>query len=298
MEGGGLMTISEADSICRAFYRKNNPTEDEEFVFTEALLFLIKETNDPEYMMDLGGWYYGKRNFVLALKYYEMAALLRYPPANECLGYVWYYGRTGVKDYEKAFKYFKAGMDDGNLVAAYKIADMYKNGYYVEKDYEKYKEIIEDLFPKVRGLKRTNDPVPEVYTRLARIRSEEGKTDEAISLYLYAKDFLAQRIRYNPFWGNINIMLWLVDDLYKLVDIDAASFDFYDMYFLLKRPVKIRFKRGRKVYEVEAVEEDGEIHIRFGDKWFRNRDEFYKKAEIGTSLATDIYDELSGFEVV
>ena len=31
----------------------------------------------------------------------------------------------------------------GDMVAAYKVADMYKNGYYVEKDYEKYKLIIE-----------------------------------------------------------------------------------------------------------------------------------------------------------
>lgn len=291
------MTITEAKSICKAFYRKNNHTEDEEFVFTEALLFLIKETNDPRYMMELGGWYYDKRDFDLALKYYEMASLLHYPPANECLGYVWYYGRTGVKDYEKAFNYFKAGMDDGNLVAAYKIADMYKNGYYVEKDYDRYKQIIEDLYPKVCGMKMTNDPVPEVFTRLARIRSEEGRKDEAIRLYLYSKDFLAQRIRYNPFWGNINIMLWLIDDLYKILEFNPQDFDFFDMHFLIKRPCKVTFKRGRKVYELEAVEEDGEVHIRFGDKWFRNREEFYRKAEIGTSQATDIYDELTGFEV-
>ena len=38
------------------------------------------------------------------------------------------------KDYKKAFHYFAKGAFDGHLVSLYKIGDMYKNGYYVEKD--------------------------------------------------------------------------------------------------------------------------------------------------------------------
>ena len=33
----------------------------------------------------------------------------------------------------------------GDLIAAYKVADMYKNGYYVQQDTEKYKSMIEEL---------------------------------------------------------------------------------------------------------------------------------------------------------
>lgn len=90
-------------------------------------------------MMQLGGHYYGIRRFDLALKYYEMAADFEILDAYECLGYIWYYGRTGERDYEKAFKYFQKAADGGDAIAAYKLADMYKNGYFVEKDYEKYK---------------------------------------------------------------------------------------------------------------------------------------------------------------
>ena len=54
---------------------------------------------------------------------------------------VWYYGRTGTVDYEKAFRYFS--MAGHNPVAEYKLADMYHNGYFVEKDDVKYKEIIQ-----------------------------------------------------------------------------------------------------------------------------------------------------------
>ena len=39
-------------------------------------------------------------------------------------------------------------MEKENLVVTCKIADMYKNGYYVEKNQEEYKEIIENLYQK------------------------------------------------------------------------------------------------------------------------------------------------------
>lgn len=190
-------------------------------------------------MMSLGGYYYEQRQFDLALKYYDLAAEYYYPEAYSCLGYVWYYGRTGQRDYEKAFKYFSLAKETGDLQAAYKIADMYKNGYFVEQDYEKYKEIIEELYPQVEYAEYLGDPLPEIFTRLARIRTEEGKKEEAVDLYLRAKDFQAERISYNAFFGDLNIMMWLIDDLYKLVEFDRSDFDFYDMYYLLTGPCKI-----------------------------------------------------------
>ena len=85
-----------------------------------------EETNNPEYMVELGGWYYGQKQFDLAEDYYLMAAKLNYVDAYECLGYIYYYGRVGQPDYEKAFHYYKLASDQGNIVAAYKLADMYK----------------------------------------------------------------------------------------------------------------------------------------------------------------------------
>jgi hypothetical protein len=104
-----------------------------------------------------------------------------------------------------------------------KVADMYKNGYYVDKDLKKYEQIIEDLYPKVKDMNNVFDPVPEVFTRLARIRKEQGRVDDVVDLYLYAKDFLAQRIRYNPFFGDLNMMKWLIDDLYEIIEFDPEA---------------------------------------------------------------------------
>ena len=292
------MTVSEAKRIARAFDENKMPSEDDVFVFIEAMKYLIEELHDPSDMMYLGGYYYEIRKFDLALKYYELAATYDYDPAYECLGYIWYYGRTGEKDYKKAFEYFSKLMEKGNPVSTYKVADMYKNGYYVEKDQKKYEQIIEDLYPKVKDMGDVFDPVPEVFTRLAKIRTDQGKIDEAVDLYQYAKDFLAERISYNAFFGNLNIMKWLIDDLYKITEFDDEWFDFYDLYYLLKAPNEITFKLEQDIHTVKSVMEDNECAVCFDGKWFRDRDEFFKNASIGNTKLTAVYDDLYGFEIV
>ena len=292
------MTVYEAGKICRDYYNLTNPTDEDKFLFTEALRYLVEETKEPRYMLALGGFYYEERRFDLALKYYEMAA--EYDDLNAIvgLGYIWYYGRTGERNFEKAFYYYDKARQAGDPVAAYKVADMYRNGYYVDKDLSKYREIIEDLYPKVKDLQMLGDPVPEVFTRLARIRTEEGKTEEALRLYENARNFLEQRIRVNPFFGNLNIMKWMIEDIYKLKAFDEEDMRLYDLYYALRTPVRVSFVFELERHEVEAVEEDGSVVIRFDDRWYRTVDDFFQKAELGGELLTSRYEELYGFEVV
>ncbi len=292
------MTIQQARAIAENFDDSKSYTEEDFFAFTEAMQFLIREEQRPQDMLYLGGVYYELKNFELALKYYEMAATFDYDPAYECLGYIWYYGRTGEKDYKKAFEYFSKLMDKGDFVATYKIADMYKNGYYVEKNKAKYEEIIENLYPKVKNCRNVFDPVPEVYTRLARIRTEQGNKKEAVNLYLKAKEYLSQRIRHNAFFGNMNIMKWLIDDLYELIPFDEEEFDFYDLYYLLKSPHRITFEAYGERHEIVSEQDGGTCAVCFDGKWFRDRDEFFKGAQIDGERLTEIYWDLEEFRVV
>lgn len=292
------MTVKEARDIVRKYGRKPNPTDEEQFMFTEAMGFLIEEEHDPDYMMWLGGYYYEQKRFDLALKYYEMAATYDDDQAYRCLGYIWYYGRTGEKDYKKAYEYFSKLMDKGDLISTYKVADMYKNGYYVAKDENKYEKMITDLYSVVKDMNDISDPVPEVFTRLAGIRHEHGDDDEAISLYLRAKDHQAQRIRFDPYFGNMNIMKWLIDDLYEIIEFDVGCFDFYDLYYLLKMPNQIVFMYRDNRHVVESVLEGDECSVCFDGEWFHDRDDFFENAYIVNHKLTQIYDDLYGFEVI
>ena len=291
------MTIKEAKEICaRLECYDETLSEDDFFLYTEALGFRIEKTRKPKYMLALGGVYYARKDFDLALKYYEMAADLGSESAIQGLGYIWYYGRTGTVDYEKAFRYFSSLKH--NIVAQYKVADMYKNGYYVEKDYDKYKRIIERLYEDVKDMENPFAPVPEIFTRLASIRTKEGETDEAIRLYSEAKDVLAQRIEDNPFFGNLTIMKYLIKNLYELKAPDLKNIDLFDLYELLTKPVKVTFMYDGEEFVVEAVEEDGEVIISFDGKWYRTTDDFFAKASIDGLRLVVIGWGLYDFEVI
>ena len=61
-------------------------------------------------------------------------------------------------------------------------------------------------------------------------------------------------------------MKWLIDGLYELIEFDEEMFDFYDMYYLLKSPHKIRFFYNKQELQLESVMEGDECVVCFGDK--------------------------------
>ena len=292
------MTIKEAMAIIDEYEYKSVLTDDEEFLLLEAFDFMIETTKETQWMIRLGGYHYEKRDFDLALKYYEMADELGDKWAPEGLGYIWYYGRTGQRDYEKAFKYYHKAMENGYLKSMVKVADMYKNGYGVEQNRDMYIELIETAYDYVKGARNLNDPLPEVYTRLARIRTEQGNKDEAIDLFATAKEFLIQRISENPFFGDLNIMKWLEEDLHEMIGLDKADIDLYDLYVLLKDPVKVQFMYEGKEYTVETMPDEASLCIKFGDRWYQSVDDFFIKAVIDGERIPVLYEKLYAFKVV
>lgn len=291
-------TIESSKQILDDYYDLTQPTYEDDIQLINALEYLIKETNNPEYMVELGGWYYGQKQFDLAEEYYLMAAKLDYNNAYECLGYIYYYGRVGQPDYEKAFHYYKLASDQGNLVAAYKLADMYKNGYYVQKDYPKYVQIIKDLYPKIQGATNTFDPVPEIYSRLAKIYVEEGNEDQAIQLLLIAKEFQSQRLIYSQFFGDLTIMKYIVNDLYSLIQFDPDYMDLFDLYYALQKPCKVAIKILGEDHIIEAKYEDGLFFICMDNKNYEDVDQFFLKAKINGEPISTQYVNVNYIEIL
>ena len=122
---------------------------------------------------DLGTMYYGgdhgcEQNYHKAVAYYEAAAEKGSLLAHENLGYCWYYGRTGKKDYEKAFRYFAYGALCGSISSTYKIGDMYQNGYYLPRNEMKA------YYMYLRCLSMIDDDTPAdtagpLYLRLGKV---------------------------------------------------------------------------------------------------------------------------------
>lgn len=279
------MDIKEAYDLYTDYLDKGIYCDDDEFfIFTEVAQLLYERTGEAKYMRSLGGMYYERKEFDLARKYYEIAAEKGDHFANIGLGYIWYYGRTGERDYKKAFEYFSRCKGDIN--AEYKLADMYHTGKYVEKDEAKYEAKIEEIYELLQQSK-TKRYVPEIYSRLARIRMKQGMYEEAYILLCQARGVLADRIMNDRSFGDYEIMKGIIRDLHSM-DIYYEKhpyYDIFDMYVLFEKPCKAELVRSElnDTWEndeyplpINAVEEDGAVVIEYEGEWYRSADDFIK----------------------
>ena len=286
-------------------------SEEEKFIQIENLQYILDTTGDASSASWIGGIYYEHKRYDLALKYYEQAEILGDNWVSLGLGYIWYYGRTGKVDYEKAFHYFsktlkleKTGDKERDLnislwkqEAKFKIADMYKNGYYVNKDYDRYVCLIEDLYEDVKN-DRWYSARPEVCVRLAAIRDKQGRINEACDLYLTAKDDLAERLSHMRFFGDLNRMNWLVNDLYKLIDFDTTEMDLYDLFYLLQEEHTVRFDYDDEIHTVESKKTEDGMIIRYDETWYKDINDFFLKATLGEGSIENGYYEIENMEVI
>lgn len=293
-----ITSVSEALKIVEDFENSTATDSGNAFLYVEALKYLMDETGEAQYTSRLGGYYYEQRRFDLALKYYEAAAQKGDLHATDALGYIWYYGRTGETDYEKAFEYYSRAAEMGSLTSAVKIADMYKNGCFVEKNYDEYKRRIMELYPKVRRAKYLDEPLPEVYTRLAGIYIKDGSSDKARKFLADARSFLEQRMMNNPFFGTLNQLNRLIGDYYAITEFESDSFELYDLFHVLKKPAKVRFWYDGKAHEVESADGETEPEVCFDGKWYCTCRDFLAKAKINGQRITALCYDLYGFEVI
>lgn len=293
------MTLPQAKTIVDEFGRNNgNYSEEEEFLFIEAADYLIHETKDSEVMRLLGWHYESKECFDLALKYYEMALAHGNGTAAIGLGYIWYYGRTGTVDYEKAYYYF-AKEAEFEPIAKIKIADMYHHGLFVAQDEAKNQQIIEELYRIYSVSNILEDPLPEICYRLAGIREREGNIPDAIRLLKEGKSYLRSHIAFNPFFGNFSFMQRLVHHLYRLTPLDRNDLELYDLYELLKTPVKVRCTYNGIPHLFESAEEpDGSVAAAFDGKWFRSFDDLLRTVKLDGYLITLSAWKFKNFEVI
>lgn len=272
------MTKEEAKRLVEKHYQKDNISKDDEFIFVEACQFLIETENDSDAMVNLGGYYYAKEKYDLAEKYYLMAFDAGDDWVADGLGFIYYYGRVGARDYKKAFYYFSLAKDNGNMEAAMKIADMYHHGFGVDKDDEKYKAILLDIFDKIKDTNQLFDPYPEVAHRLADIYINEGHGEDAFDMLVKGKSFIEQRIRYNPFWGNFIVCRRLIGLYYQVVEFDEDKFNLFDLFYVLNKPHVVRLTYHGKQYDIESFFDEGEMRVKCDGRLYKSTENFLSNA--------------------
>lgn len=172
--------------------------------FIRATYEYYMDKGDALATNDLGVLYYGGRvggkpDYVNARKYYEVADRLGYTLASENLAYIFYYGFGTEVNYEKAYLYFSKAALWGRYEASYKIGDMFRNGYYVEKNDKMtaffYRRALDLVWKDDMGLQKN---VGCVYQRVGDLFYEgigvEQNDAEAFRYYQLAEGYYYKQI--------------------------------------------------------------------------------------------------------
>jgi len=135
--------------------------------YMERLYLQLIDTGYAPAMTNLGALYYtgriGVQDFQKAIHYYTMAANLGDAQATENLGYCYYYGRSVDVDYEKSFHYFVKGALLGRLNSLYKMGDMYAKGQFVEQDEREAYGIYKHCYDEMKKNPESNgEDVPRI----------------------------------------------------------------------------------------------------------------------------------------
>ena len=206
----------------------------------DGALYMANVEKNTSAMIFLGDYYYQTQKLELAIAYYKKAIEHKNPLGYTRLGFMYYYGKGIVKDYNEAFKLFSRGSLEGETTSIIKLSDMYKNGYYVEQNYGTSVNILDPLFQRgmkdLLNKKYKNNPIFEVALRYADLFLNgfhfKKNHRKALNYYILAyKGFLLQdnskdhMNKINYCLNNINNLKEELSDLYSDYELLDFAFD-------------------------------------------------------------------------
>lgn len=191
---------------------------------------------DPVIINNFGSLYYngrlGEIDYEKAMKYYDMADKAGCTIATKNLAYHYYYGFGTEVNYELAFKYFTKAALLGRYGAMAKLGDMYRYGYYVEKD------------PKM---------VFKCYTKaLSMVKTDNEEFNKAFGSMLYrVADAYYEGIGVKPSLGEAMQYYHKAElALYEQIE-NGDKYNLDKLYYVIARQQEIREKFSSKLPSFE-----------------------------------------------
>ncbi len=132
------------------------------------------------------------------------------PEIANSLGYIYYAGRcnNGVGEYEKAFKYFSIGAAAGLYESKYKLADMFRRGHYVTRNYRVAEDIYNELYEenlKVFSKGFFDCKLADIALRLGTLYLERNQYTEAYYFLLEADFAIRKRMANYNYYGDQSV---------------------------------------------------------------------------------------------
>lgn len=205
---------------------------------------------------------------------------------------MYFSGKLGSPDYRKAFEYFSRAavaepVGDGKSLetsyknvrfdAKYKLAIMYKNGLYINKSYDKYKELITEIYEQIKEEKWYEQRF-DIKNEMAEILLNEGMEEKGLELLLESRGDLCLFVKNYGFYSED--LIKTNELIYRKMEFDYTDIRPEDVTYLLNKEGLMRFMYQDKPYRISVEIIDGRTMIRYEDKYYTDPVTFMEKAQV------------------
>lgn len=304
------MTVSEAKEkiadYCANPLRMN---EEDHYILNELCKFVYEETGDATYLIVTSG------NGIADPGYLEKVYLLSIESGQgyNCylLANLYASGRLGSFDYEKAYEYylraaktkkqgngktFDDSVTDYHNLAKLELAEMYKNGLYVKKDRDRYKEIVNEVYEEIKDLEWHDIRYEELFAK-AELELEEENTDEGLRILYLARDEYFFLLEYMQQRRDYELLDEMNTCLYRYQEIDYTEISPKDITELLKKPLTISFLNDDIFYKISSYKDGEDMVIEFEGNLYRDPIDFIMKARVGDTWFREMLFHSDRWEV-
>lgn len=308
------MTVEEAKKLIEEIIKESEFPFDEEtsFKLDELTKFIFKEQKDGANACYIGTNYRDQGKYDQALYYYELAIQYGYEPAYEYAADLYHDGdlSSGV-DFKKAFEYYtKASttkeVGDGSFEnpgtdvhndAKIALANMYDNGEYVEKNHDKYIELIKEVYEELKDSEFYTSK-PYVEEEMAYIALEEDDKDACYQHLTNAICLKLESVFNSKLIDEVDAVNQLVNLKYKIFEINKNSIFLEDIFYLLNEPCKLSFTNNGAKHYIESLIDDNKLAICFdNNQWFREINDMFIRAKLEDKDFIEVAEDTENWEV-
>ena len=305
------MNLQEAkDQLIEICKSPETITEEKAFIQEELCKYIYEQSKDSQYLVIIASNIEDK-NPELVEKIYKQAIADGDEHSCFYLANLYYSGKLGRPDYEKAFTYYSRAAltkQKGNgsfedpvtsvhNEAKLKLAMMYRNGIFVVKDFDRYEQIVNEVYEEVKDKEWHEERYFGLIAK-AKLEIEKGNFEEGINLLFDARIDIASCFDAAQMKDALEDLKEVNDLIYAFIELDLTEIDALDITELLKYPLDLSFTYQNEQYGLKTIEENGGIIIEFEGRYYKDVIEFIMNAKIGDEFFRAALFKTDNWEVI
>ena len=293
----------KSQDIIHEFCNILSPTKEQIDEYLSAIKFLADKKNLYA-MREYGNamTYYGL--YEVSKKYYNMVIELcrdANNPLSESsfahigLGNLYKNNCIGNCSYELAYRHYLTASSYGNDLAKERIAEMYRDGLYVKKNFNLYVKIITELYNK--NLTNDNFDLSLCY-KMAEIKYDQKKYEECkkiVRKFELGSGFSS--INYFFISTDVNSIIGIHEIKYKLGLVNEKEFDIFSIAALSKKHNQFSFRCHNKKHILKFDKFDNLSTYEFMGIKYKTLTEFVLKAKIQGKTILEAMESFTNYKV-